>query len=463
MELLLRQPSPPRLTRGGQPFEPFGAIPCCMAFQTASHRPRRPVPFRINGVPQTTRWPLASEAWMDHTAAKGASFFHFRFAAWYGDAEHEGEWSDIGGPYLGDGPEWNLAFWQKARELTIHAAGKKANVEAVVVDTWYCKHCQWGDQPCAWPREDVDACGRRPSPGIERFIRKVVSELGCFANVIWITDNEGGEIQGTRREWYEWVRTVIRDEEQKSGCGVLHLVGTNNTDYAEGPFDYVATHDRAALRQPIAGKHTENNERNPAFPVEQEHANFCTARAAGLHWWLWRAEMPDADFERTLTLFGQGCAGPVGCFAPEPDDPLWGEAVTGAGQKKAEVEAAQAAVGERCGSIPPHEAGNATLDALGAELRKRGECASRSVDSVFVLAPDGWWEEYHAVRFTDGCWSRDPALNPKLRWKYNGPNPTPPSRIGQSRSAGGHLTASSSTSKTSVAFGPMSRPAPRSP
>jgi hypothetical protein len=362
---------------------------------------------------------------MDYTKA---NFFHFRMGPFYGDADHESEWADIGGPYLGNGPEWNPAFWEKVQALVIYAGARKANVEVNVIDTWYCKHAQWGDQQIPWPAADVDACGRRASPEQERYIRKVVSELGQFANVVWLTDNEGGEIQGTTRAWYEWVRDVIRDEEQKTGFGVVHLVGTNNTDFADGPFDYVATHANAPLIAPFAGKHGENNERNgqPQNTPEEEHSRFCTARAKGLHYWFWRAEMTDAQFYRAMELFQAGCGGPQQCFAPQPEDPLWGENVTGAGQMRTAVEQAKAAVGEKCGSVPPHEGAFPTLAAVADELRKAGRCASGPWgDAVAVLAPDGWWEEYHAVAFTDGCWANNAAVLPKFRWRYNGVNPTP--------------------------------------
>ena len=256
---------------------------------------------------------------MDYTHARGANMFHFRMGPFYGDADHESAWTAIGGPYAGDaGSDWNPAFWDRYRELLAHARKIGANVEVVVIDTWYCKHAQWGDQQMPWPVEDIDACGRRPSPEQERYIRKVVSEAKDATHVIWITDNEGGEIQATRREWYEWVASIIRDESQKSG-GADRLIGTNNTDFCSSPsFDYCATHDRAPLTASIAGKHTENNERNPALSSpEQEHAAFCGARAKGLHWWLWRDDMTDDDFERALTLFGRGCDG----VTPPPPPP----------------------------------------------------------------------------------------------------------------------------------------------
>jgi hypothetical protein len=274
-------------------FEPFGAVQCCAAQAGVDN----------------SRWPLASESWMDFT---GANMFHFRMGPFYGDADHEPEWADIGGPYIDSGPDFNPAFWTKVRALLNHAGRNKANVEINVIDTWYCKRAasNWGDEQMPWPQDDIDACGKWGTDVQERYIRKVVSETGCYANVIYVTDNEGGQIRGHARAWYDFVYATIRDEEQKSGCGVVHLIGTNTEEFADGPFDYVATHAREPLTQPIAGKHTENNERNPAFSPEQEYANFCAARRAGLNYWYWRDAMSDAEAEQTLNLFRSGCNTP---------------------------------------------------------------------------------------------------------------------------------------------------------
>ena len=288
---------PPYLFRAGAPFAPFGAIQCCLQFEPG-------------GVPRNSRWPLASDGWMEYTKA---TMFHFRLGPFYGDDTHENEWTSIGGPYVHDGPEFNERFWLEVRWLTDEAGRRGANVEVVVIDTWYCKRASstqgFGDQQMPWPQADIDACGITPTGEQERYIRKVVRELGCFANVIWMTDNEGDQIRGTRREWYTWVRDVIRDEEQKTGCGVVHLVGTNNPSICGAPFDYCATHANANLLTPIAGRHTENNERS-GFPQNSpalEWSRFCEARARGLHYWFWRGEMTNAQVDEALALFQGGC------------------------------------------------------------------------------------------------------------------------------------------------------------
>ena len=426
----------------------FGAIQCCAQFMQAKRGqlqpPPRPMKLRLPklyhgqrlgsdfvasaAVAVNTRWPLASEEWQDFAHSFGANIFHFRFAPWYGDADHESEWGDLGGPMLGAGPDFNPAFWAKARVLAYHALEQGSYVEVVPMDTWYGKVCQWGTQPCAMLPEDVDAIGRRPSPGQERFIRKVVEELGCFGNVIWATDNEGGEIQGTTRAWYEWVRTVIRDEEQRSGCGFVHMIGIDTPQFADGPFDYASTHERAALTQPIAGKWSINNERNPAFSPEQEAANFKTARDVGLAYFYWRAEMSDAEQLQTLGLFRDVVNGAqTGCFAPDPDDPKWVWTGDGTGVPQATIwlNEAKAIVGDPK-LMPGATVWDRALEAmrrLGVEIRKAGHCASGPWKDAVVVKSGEFWIEFHPVALTDGGYTGTPWKG--NAWAYPAPTPDP--------------------------------------
>jgi hypothetical protein len=370
-------------------------------------------------------WPMASECFQDYMTAANFNFFHFRMGPFYASADlGEDDFAEIGGPYIGGpGSEWNPKFWETYRRLLNHARAHGSNVEVNVVDTWVCKHSQWGDLTMPWPPEDVAACGRRASPEQERFIRKVVSEAKDQPHVIWITDNEGDQIQGNTCTWFEWVRSIIRDEEQRSG-GEVRLVGTNNQRCGGGPFDYVATHAKAALREPLHGKHTENNEHNkkPGFLPEQEFANHCDAQKKGLHWWFWRAEMSDADFERTRALFSQGCGGIKECFSPDADDPLWGvPEERGDPVLRWPIDSAKLAVGQHCGT--DHEGSLVTIELLATELRKRGYCASRGADALSIRTPDGRWQEYHSVAFATGCWSNNFAVLPKATYPYLGPPP----------------------------------------
>lgn len=406
-------PNSTRLTLlDGTPFNFDQGVQCCM-----------PAPAAVGN----SRWPLSSESQMDYFKSFGLNAVHFRLGPFFGDADHESEWADTGGAYIGSTPDFNPAFWNKVEALVQHAYDQTMWVEINIIDTWYCKHANsdWGDQPMPWPQADIDACGRAMTPVQEAFIRQAVKVLGKFPNVIWATDNEGGEIRQTKRVWYEAQVPIIRDEESKNGYPA-HLIGTNNTDFADGPFDYVSTHDRAALLAPIAGKWTLNNERNPEFSAEQEISNFKQARDAGLSYAFWRAEMSEATMTEVLegykAVIGGGAV--VGCFPPAAEDPRWitppQGGVVGTNMRSA-VEAGKANMPERCGT--DHQGSLKTLELLGSELRKLGYCAGLSADSVFILNPEGLWQEFHAVSFATGCWANDPAQLPKNTWTYAGTNP----------------------------------------
>lgn len=285
----LLRPNGTRLkTNAGQPWDAFQAIPCCMTFQPS-------------GTYENTRWPLASEAWMDYTSASLANSYHFRMGPWFADEETEVEWQDIGGPYQTPGGTWNPAFWEKVRALTWHAHQLGAWVEVVPIDSWGCKYSQAGNRYVAWPADAIEACGRTWHPEHERYARKVVEELGCFGNVFWALDNEFEGITRRDPNWIRKLRDAIRDEEGKSGCGFTHLTGTSEPS-VRPEVDYSITHQRAPVHV-IDGRWTLNNERNPNFTPAEEQANFAAARKEGLGYALWRSGMDDAEFVDTLARF----------------------------------------------------------------------------------------------------------------------------------------------------------------
>lgn len=421
-ERLLRPAPGGRVTVGGVQFDAFLAQPCCNT-------------FTIGGVQKNSRWPMASTDWMDYTHQFGANFFEFRLGPFVA-GEIETEWADVGGTYLPGTVTPNEAWWTEVRRLADHAYDQNSWVLARVVDTWGCKADQMGmvGPGAAYtglPMAEVEACGRRPSPEIERHIRRAVSELGCWGHVVWGTDVEGGNIQGATAEWFLWVQRVIRDEEQKTGCGFVHGVMTNSRiPEVEAAVDFVDTHERTTLSSPIAGRWTANTERNPEFPVQTEVANFKVARDLGLAWAAWRAGMDEATYEAVLKGFQAVVQGagppppPGGCYAPGPDDPGW---VTNpppltpqqrATQLAAQVSAAKDTVGNRCGKNVQE-----SLALVAGELRRQGLCASGPwVDAVVVRAPDGKWEEHHVVAYTDGCFTLT-QNGYKGAWAYSGSSP----------------------------------------
>ena len=321
-ERLLRTEGTHLKTNDGKAFSAVQAIPCCVPFAPDAARPAvpRPAPFRIAGVEKPTLWPLASDVWMDYTHLRSAAnLFHFRgpFVA-----SAEAEWSAIGGAYLPGSVEFNPAYWQKERDLVWHAYQLDSYVEKVAIDTWGCKYAQAGNEYLPWSQEAIDACGRTWHPEHERYVRKVVEELGCFGNVVWALDNEGQGIRGWQAPWFLNELEIVRDEEQKSGCGFVHLVGTS-VDGAMGRTDYSITHARAALTAPLEGHWTLNNEHNPEFSPDVEARYFADARALGLAWGLWRAGASEVDYGRTLDLVKVVVDGgepppPVGDVCPKP-------------------------------------------------------------------------------------------------------------------------------------------------
>lgn len=408
-EMLLRQTNARLHTLDNKAFEAFMALPCC----------NTPPPQVTN-----SGWPLASIEYMNFTREYGANMFHFRMGPFYADDDHEVEWKEWGGPFIGSGPDFNEKFWTQVRENAYYALKFGAYVEVNLIDTWYCKHAasNWGDQQMPWPQEDIDKCGIEWTPTHERYIRKSVEELGCFGNVIWLTDNEGNNINGTQRKWYTDQVAAIRRAEEELGCNFVHMIGTNSgfNDVA----DYVAVHDRAPLTGPVDGRWTINNERNPELAPAVEQEYFRQAREAGQAWAFWVAGM-DVDTQiDVLSRFRnvvQG-GGVVQCFPP-PDGDLWGqpiEAANRACQRCDVVNQAKAKMADPCGQDP-----SASLERFAQTVRDMGYCAGKMSDSVFILAPDQLWEEHHVIAYTTGCYSLT-SNGYKAAWPYNGTNPTPP-------------------------------------
>lgn len=390
---------------------------------------RRPMKLRVKAAEVNTRWPLASIAWQNYAHSYGANMFAFRINAWKGTPELESEWADLGGPFLPN-MEPNPAFWQEARAQANHARLNGDRVE-VTFDTWYCKWAQWGEPYLFLSPEDIAACGIYPSPGVEKVWRYTVQQLGCFGNVIFSVDNEGGQIQGSKRDWYLWMHYLVHDEQEKNPCKMpdgssvpfVHMVGTNTEFAYDGPFDYVTTHSRAPLTGPLSGKFTINNERNPAFAPEEEAGYFEQARKAGQAWAFWADDMSAADYTRTLQLFKAVVdGGSAGCVAPPADDPKWQGVVDASRvpQTLGWLNGAKAVVGDPrlLPGATVWDRGLLALKLVAEELRKQGHCSGGPwADANVIQAPDGRWEEIHTVAFTDGNWSGDPFKN-KNQWSY---------------------------------------------
>jgi hypothetical protein len=123
---------------------------------------------------------------------------------------------------------------------------------------------------------------------------------------------------------------------------------------------------------------------------------------------------------------------PPGCQVPpgEPPEP-WGPPVDPSVRPAQMWEAhnsAKIVVGDRRGKDPVE-----TLRLLAQALRDAGHCADGpwgkqqgAGDAVAIKAPDGLYEEYHSVGFTDGGYTSRPY---KAAWPWRG-EPPPPAQCG---------------------------------
>jgi hypothetical protein len=391
---------------------------------------RQFIAYSVPGHPEiNSRWPAISKEAMDFFAAYGARSFHMRLGPFIApcaddtnDACGETLWADIGGGYKADGT-FNEAFFQAIEANVSYAETHGWYVEANLVDTWGCKHSQQGAPYSGWSGSALAACGRTAGDPVEEsWIRKWVALLTHHANVVWLLDNEGDNIQGAKQAWWDWELATIRDEEKKHGINV-HLTGANPTFL--GGADYTYTHAVGPVSV-IADHWTLNNEHNPDnYQPGAEAANFANGERAGLSYAFWQDDASDIQALQALNAIKAWIDGtaPVGCFAPDGEDPKWNQTpiAGGNGNRRAAVQQAETALGNVCGLDPP-----TSLERLGTELRLMGLCASKNNDSVFVLDAFPNYQEFHAVSYGSGCWTTNQNVNPKNTWIYTGPAPATP-------------------------------------
>lgn len=410
---------------------------------------RQFIGYTIPGHPEiNSRWPAISTEAMDFYAQYGAEAFHMRLGPFIAPAQctdpnpdNCGEsiwWGDIGGGYNADG-SFNERFFSAIDSAVAYAESRGWYVEVNIIDTWGCKHSQAGNPYSGWSGAALQACGRTAGdPTEEAWVRKWVKLLTRHANVVWLLDNEGDNIQGSKQAWYDWQWSVVRDQESKDGSGNVHLIGANPTFV--GNADYTYTHAVGPVST-LKNRWTLNNEHNPNhYDGGQEAANFAAAdkQPGGVAYAYWQDGATDDAALTALRDIHEYISGtaPVGCFAPDSEDPLWS---AGSGQNDQAameaVKAAEGAIGDRCGHVGPlpedpsnaHGAQEESLSLLAADLRRSGYCASGPWgDALAILQSNGLWAEVHAIEFGGGCWTTGPQNYPKNLWKYNGVNPTPP-------------------------------------
>jgi len=96
------------------------------------------------------------------------------------------------------------------------------------------------------------------------------------------------------------------------------------------------------------------------------------------------------------------------CYAPGPEDPGWSGASVEVPYNESIVGKTRDIVGDRCGTD-----GNETLALLAKALVAQNVCAVGPwADAILVSRPDGKWEEWHAIEWSNtgvagvkaGCW-----------------------------------------------------------
>jgi hypothetical protein len=262
------------MTIHGDPVEFRGAISCCMNNDDWGG--------------ETSGWPINfSPEWQDYAAEKfGANFFHGRLGPFLkGGTAFDNPWSTVGGPYITvsgervDLNQFNPEYWELVKAWVEYAGERGRHVEIDIIDGWYCKHGIWGDVKMPW-MSDYNVQGEHhvancsaveivPNTLFDNWIRKVVTELGPYGNVIWQDGNEIGITGQYKPVWSLSMLERVRHWEQEVGLGVVHMFGTNSGhDEVMSVADYIEGHRTAPWGMPQFGRPSMVNEYNPrnSFP-----------------------------------------------------------------------------------------------------------------------------------------------------------------------------------------------------
>lgn len=396
-------------------------------------------------------WPGASKQMMDFFAQYGCRAFEHRLGPFIANCDGEDDacgetlWfrAGIGGGYNPDG-SINEKYGQAVEDAVAYGDSKGYYQGVILIDTWGCKVGDQGNPYNPWRTlapQSLANCAVRGDAVQEAWVRYWVKRLTKYPHVYWQLDNEGDLVPHANQEWWNWLVMVIRDEEKKNGPNV-HIT------FATPPFGSVAealyTHDLGPVSV-IDGKFTLKNEYNPDhYNPGETVSNISSADQApsGVSLSFWQDDATDAQALATLDGMKAAFSGhAVGCYAPDGNDPLWQDPPTDPSARPAQMmaafNAAKGVVGDRCGvqgqctparepCAPPIFIGCIdTSDLIAIELRKQNYCASGAWGGgpeIALLAPDGWWEQYHPCATENGCYTGNPY---KFAWKYKGQNPTP--------------------------------------
>ena len=280
------------LDPGGNEVRPLGAIVCCDD-------------AKANG------WPLVTLAALDLFASHRLNYTHCRLGPFTAAGEDDPIY--VGYVTTADGrvdlEQFFPAFWERARGIADHARQLRIYVEFDLIDRWVRQHGE-SDLPQVDPWsarnniQGIDAGGlaifhSAPAPIHERWVRKAVTELGGFENVLFQVGNEG--FKSFSPEWELGVYNIVKDELRQHGFSD-RLVATNTQDPGlEAQLDYITRHALEAQRAGV--KPIVVNEYDP-LPPSEVLRQVRRARRFGTNFMYFRGDHSQSDWESTLAQLG---------------------------------------------------------------------------------------------------------------------------------------------------------------
>jgi hypothetical protein len=252
-------------------------------------------------------WPLVTLEALDLFAAHQLNYTHCRLGPF--TVAGEDDPSYVGYVTVADGrvdlDQFHAPFWNRARGIAIRARQHRLYVEFDLIDRWVRQHGE-SDLPHVDPWraqnniQGVDAGGlaifeSAPRPIHESWVRKAVSELGEFENVLFQVGNEG--FKRFSEAWEVGVYDIVKDELSRRGFSD-RLVATNTHDPGlESRLDYITRHEQGAPRagaKPILVNEYES------LPPDEVLRQVRRGRRFGTMFMYWRGDHNQSQWESTL-------------------------------------------------------------------------------------------------------------------------------------------------------------------
>lgn len=272
------------LDRSGRKVYLLGGITCCNSAKSRG-------------------WPLVNPSVLDEIAANRGNYSHIRVgpnSLTSPDGDHVG-YARAGDKL--DLTQWDESFFPRVRGVVDSARARGIYIEVSLIDAWLFKHRHdaWVGSANLQGFEagGCDQFGAAPHAHAERWVRKVVREIGMLDNVLWQDGNEVFDCGHDATAWVTGLHAIVRDEEARNGFGE-HPFGTNSHQHDlafVGRNTYEIVHDTEAPR--AVGRPLLVNE-YPALGPE----DVCEQIAQGAHnessFMVWRGNMSGSQWIQAL-------------------------------------------------------------------------------------------------------------------------------------------------------------------